>query len=240
MQKNITKFLTILFLILICSVPCFALEEFVTVPISGEQEQKTWQTMGFSTVQGPEDLQSGPDFIVSFDIAENGDILIGLENRQVLLLDKDLNMINSFKFTTDGDFYVRWEEEDFLLYDVRGSKISKISKEGQLIQLIQTDNHSFENDALWREAGKNADRKMDSNTYSVRNSLGPLNWILPNYSELIKTDASGNEIILYRADSIANIKRLAIVCVFIGIPIAFICGALAFIPYSKKKKHRNG
>ncbi len=236
MKKNIASVLMMLYLVLSCSFSCFALEEFITVPISEEKEKSLWQAMCVASVPAPEDLQSGPDLIVSFDVAENGDILLGLENNQILLLDKDLNSINSFTFSTYGDFYVRWEEDAFLLYNVRSSVISKISKEGKLIQLIKTDDKSYENNTLWRMADEDADIKVGMDNYSVKNSFGPLNLLLPNYEKLVKTDAQGNETVLYRSCPMANVKQLLFAGVFIVLPVLFVCAILFQVSGSKGKK----
>jgi hypothetical protein len=110
--------------------------------------------------------------------------------------------MNVFEFSNYGSFFIQWNDDNILLLLVRSSIIVELTSAGQLIDMVRAEDSSIENNSLWNDIAKKDHVYIGENSYSIRNQMGFLNFFASSYSQLIKTDSSGNIItILYDVNS---------------------------------------
>lgn len=187
---------------------------FETVDLSADEIEMVWNNIKLEKdhINSLSDCSSS---IVSFDVSKDGYILLGLKDKTIVIADQSGNILKSFKFITNGTFYVKWEDSNFLLMLVRSSLIIELTPEGQLVNITQTDDNDV-NNKLWRTV-KQKEISVDDSKYIIRNKFGPLNIISGSYSQLVKIDNTKKETILYDV----NTEQLTKVCIALIFTIVF-------------------
>ena len=109
--------------------------------------------------------------------------------------------MNVFEFSNYGSFFIQWNDDNILLLLVRSSIIVELTSAGQLIDMVRAEDSSIENNSLWNDIAKKDHVYIGENSYSIRNQMGFLNFFASSYSQLLKTDSSGNITILYDVNS---------------------------------------
>jgi hypothetical protein len=109
--------------------------------------------------------------------------------------------MNVFEFSNYGSFFIQWNDDNILLLLVRSSIIVELTSAGQLIDMVRAEDSSIENNSLWNDIAKKDHVYIGENSYSIRNQRGFLNFFASSYSQLLKTDSSGNITILYDVNS---------------------------------------
>ncbi|MBP3415444.1 MAG: hypothetical protein J6L81_09650, partial [Clostridia bacterium] len=163
---------------------------YETLPLSQEDIDRIWDITALSVEPVPSSADDLGDSIVSFDVSESGNILLGLSGDKIVVIDANGNALHYYKFHEDGSYYVLWKEDNILLYLVRSRLIIEISPDGNLVDMVHTDDRSSINDELWRRIGNKNKITVGEYTYAMTNyAFG--------YSRLIKTDGQGNIDIIY-------------------------------------------
>lgn len=145
--------------------------------------------------------------IVSFDVSENGRILLGFKGNKVAVVDEN-KVLNFFEFSNDGSFYVQWKDNNILLLLVRGSIIVEFSQDGQLINMIEVDDNSIQNNSLWNQIAQKKHINIGQSSYCIKNNMGILNFFTSSYSQLLKTDSNGNSTVIYDVNSAQMTKTI--------------------------------
>ena len=91
---------------------------FETTNLSENEISQIWQNINVRNSLDSISLSSIGLPIVSFDVSENGMILLGFKGNKVAVVDED-TVTNFFEFSNDGSFYVQWNENNILLLLVR-------------------------------------------------------------------------------------------------------------------------
>ena len=138
------------------------------------------------------------------------------------------NVLTLFEFDNDGSFYVQWNDGNILLMLVRGSIVIEFSQDGQLINMVKTDDSSVKNNSLWNQIAK---RK--SVNY-VKNDMGMFNFLASSYSQLITEDSQGNQTILYDVNNTQMTKT--IVAFFAVIVFAAVVVLMILVQFVKFRK----
>lgn len=207
---------------------------FETENLSENEINQIWQNINVTSSPDSVSLDSIRLPIVSFDVSENGMILLGFKENKVAVIDEN-KVLNFFQFSNDGSFYVQWKDNNILLLLVRGSIIVEFSLNGQLVNMIQADDSSTQNNTLWNQIAKKDHVNIGEVTYCVKNDMGLLNIIAPSYSQLVKTDADGNMVTIYDVSSAYTTK---FVTIFIAMILFVVFVVLFLILQFKKLKQR--
>ncbi len=209
---------------------------FQPVDMTDEKIEQIWRNINVTPIKTPETLDDLKTSIVSFDVSENGNILLGFTDKRIAVIDETGKVVCFFKFRDEGAFYVQWNGENILLLMVRGSIIVEFTLDGEMVNMINADEHNRDNVYLWNDLYDIMAMEVNGYTYRMTNDLGILNFFSPAYSLLIKTDAAGNETILYNAGKIGTNPFIVWLVLFgflsIFIPIVWIVSA-------KKRKQQN-
>lgn len=188
--------------------------EFKLVNLSQEDINRIWNNVDFQIIPEGENIKIFSDPIVSFDVSKSQNIIVGLNNKQLILLNKNNKLLYHYKFNSSGSFYVQWKGENILLFLVRSSIIIEISPDGQLISMIETDNHVVNNNRLWRQVANQRTVNINNCEYSIKNDMGILNlFACQTYSQLVATDEFGNSTIVYNVSDVQKMKIIGIMVV---------------------------
>ena len=166
--------------------------------------------------------------VVSFDVSENGMVVLGLRGDEIAVLDSDNKPIHDFHFKTNGSFYVRWHEENIVLILVRSSLTVEFTLDGDIIDVSAFDDGSGNNNKILNEIREFKDISFDGNMYSTTNGLKIMNAIVPSRIKVEKTDSDLNITTVYKAKN-SNITSV-ISTVVVVVMFAVVC----FV-FSKKK-----
>lgn len=205
---------------------------FETTNLSENEISQIWQNINVRNSLDSISLSSIGLPIVSFDVSENGMILLGFKGNKVAVVDED-TVTNFFEFSNDGSFYVQWNENNILLLLVRGSIIVELSSNGQFINMTKADENSIQNTYLWNQISKKNHLNNGEYFYCIKNKLGFLNIFSSSYSQLIKTDSNGNAIVIY---DITKAQTTKTVCTIIVTILFFALVVLTIV--LNIKRHR--
>lgn len=197
---------------------------------------ETWDK---TNIQLIENLNVYHDRIVSFDVSDKGLVVLATKNRKILVLDDCGNLLKAFAFVSAGDYYVQWNNDNLVLYLIRGDKAIEFSMEAECISVSILD--SNEAHEMWNNFDKLKKIVVNNNTYEVKREMGVLSNILfsGEYTKLLKTDSAGNTTILYEVDQrdIKNTKFIVLV-VLVLIVVINITIIVAILISVKKIKDR--
>lgn len=172
-----------------------------------------------------------------FDVNDNGFIVIGSEDstkKSVSVYAPDGTFKYGYAFNCSGSFGVEWDNNNIILYFVRSDVAALFDDEGKNIELksIQdtTDNNSYWNNSVYSKQ-----RTINGCQYTMRNNMGLFNTFSSSYSELIKTDASGNITTIYDVNSEYTTKFvITFIAVFLSAAIIISMLILKFIKLKKE------
>lgn len=197
---------------------------FETEYLSSDEIDQIWNNIDVRTLPKTLSLDEISTSIASFDVNENENILIGLKDSRIIVLDNKKNLLYGFQFFDDGTFYVKWKDDNILLLLVRGSVIVEFSTDGQLVNMIATDDKSIQNNILWNQIRNKKKISINESVYLMRNQMGILNFFSSSYSQLIKEDINGEETIIYDVSALHTTKTvlmlIAVILFFTSIILA--------------------
>ncbi len=175
--------------------------------------------------------------ITCFDVNDNGLIVIGSEastKKSVSVYASDGTFKYGYAFNCSGSFGVEWDDNNIIIYFVRSDVAALFDATGTNLELkkIQdtTDNNSY-----WNHSVYSTQRTVNGSQYSMRNNMGLFNIFTSSYSQLIKTDADGNQITIYDVSS-AHTTKFVIIFIAVILFVVLIVSKLIlqFIKLNKK------
>lgn len=191
--------LTILISLIFSSINIYASTAdygFKTSELSADEIKQIWQSIDVRSLADLLSLNDIESSIVSFDVSDDGEILLGFEGNKFAVVD-GTGVVNLYEFTNDGIFYVQWNGDNILLLLVRGSIVIEINSDGHLVNMIKADESSSENNSIWNYLSRRKCIRQGEYSYCIRNDMGLFNFFTSSYSQLIKTDSNGNTTVIY-------------------------------------------
>mgnify|MGYP000049299240 CR=1 FL=1 len=222
MKKHCTLFLVVLVLMIaLLVIPAFAIQSGLTMhPMDKAEIERINQKRNVEIYQEPI-LRA----ISCFDVSEEGKMALGyatsLSNNyaKISVFDREFNFLYGIQFKIRGSYYISWSGEDLLIYTVRNDIAAVYDANGTCLEMMKCD-ISAENDAYVRKVLASKKRTAGAYTYELKNNFGLLDLFTTSYSYLMRTDAFGNNEVLYNANSeylprlILSILFIKIICVF--------------------------
>lgn len=195
-----------------------AVDEFDTIQLTESEINRVWQSINLQLVKDVTSINEFSVPIVNFDVSKSRNIVMGLSDKQILVLDPDGNISNLFTFETYGSFYVKWNGNNLLLFLVRSSIIVEFTLNGDLVSMVDTDDNSINNNALWNEFTKVKNIKIDNYDYYVENKMGFFDlFACQRHNRLITIDPHGNKAVLYDVNNFQVVKIAVMFFVIITI-----------------------
>lgn len=204
---------------------------FDTETLSEDKVKQIWENIQVRPTTDSVSLSNIGLPIVSFDVSENGKILLGLKENKIAVIDED-EVLHFFEFVTAGSYYVQWNDQNILLLLVRSSIIVEFSQDGQLINMIQADDQSIPNTTLWNQISQKRQIHIGQTSYSIKNNMGILNFFVSSYSLLLKTDANGHSTVIYDV-SASQLEGTIVILVTVMLFFAIVLLGIAY-PSLKK------
>ena len=154
------------------------------------------------------------------------------EEDLILVYDANQTFLYGFGFDLPGSFYVEFDGENILFYSVRGNIAMCLDKEGNCIAFADILD-TWENNSYWNNLG-NAKIVTAENSYEAESVfLGFKSIKLGAFSRLTRTNANGEQTILF--DNSVDYS-IVIVLVALFFPIVFIVLGVRLYPILRKKK----
>ena len=205
------KVLILMFIVFIMVIPSnvFAAEPtgFQTSKISEDKLDSYLNSFSVSLLtEAPENLG-----IKSFDVNESGQIAIGSQIGQECCLhvyDSNFDFLYGFYFYCSGTYQIEWNNDYINIYYVRSDIAVTYGCNGEIISIAEIDN-TTNNNSYWNILRSN-ERRVNNTIFKAKNDKGILNVLKASYSQLVKIDDLGNEIVLYNVSSFQSAKTIMI------------------------------
>ncbi len=238
--KKHTKAITVLtfaFLLIILSA----------LSVSAVSVEERWENIG---LYSPEEYSPTTSSIKCFDINENEQVLITLNDTESLIIfDCNGNIEKHFKFSSAGDYSARFNDENNIeLYLVREDSVFEFTQDGEFCSYSKCDYNQWEKDSNFWES-----HTINKNTYSLEKA--PLTLMEDCYARLVKTEGKGNETVFYDVTTPQIVRNILFIfmllLIFVFAPLFFVYNILKsvkerrsrypappqkIIPVSKKQK----
>lgn len=194
---------------------------FETIDLSEANKESIWDNINLTNYDDF-DVEKNSLPIVSFDVSASDNIVLGLQNNKILIFDNNNDLLKCFEFTNDGTFYVKWNDENILLFMSRGTIVVEFSLDGSLVNMIETDTKSVNNNKLWNDVMDNTRVSINGYNYELKNDLGILNlFTFQSFSQLIRTDKSGASTVIYDVNQEQLVKIIS--SITLAVLIACVC-----------------
>ena len=174
----------------------------------------------------------GQKWVENIDVSQNERIALAFNNQSIVIAEKDFQNPYVISFVTQGAYYVNWNGENIELYLTRSGLLYTFSADGELIEVSRVKSNA-------PNRSKVTNRKTDianGNTYRLKRS-GPLMWFAgAQYDMLVKTDAAGNETVLFQSENNIPVEEIGFCAIWVGGQLFFAI----LIPVGIIKKRREG
>lgn len=225
---NKGKIITLLFAIFylyLTVIPVFA-SDYPTLSADNEGIQNNFH---FHLIESKDVVRAA---ITSFDVTPEGQVVIGLENYTLLIMDSYGTITQSIKFDTVGSYYVRWNGDTLLLYLVRGNCVVEITQDG-----IMLSGNDLGNVYSWMSFKQNRISLENGDTYIADNKNVALSFLsCERYARLTKSDSNNNTIVLYDVSE-AFLARIIAWLLIVGSLIIGVVASIFFALYHYKHQH---
>ena len=201
---------------------------FSTNEMSTENQQIFLSNIKLSPIR--EEPKKGA--ITCFDVSNSGFIAVGFSdfgNKYISVYNSAGEFQYGYVFHANQSFGVQWDGTNILVYFVRSDVAALFDPTGTNIELRVIGN-TPENNSYWTHSVFAKTRALNNHTYTVRNDLGLFNLFASSYSQLVKTDSTGDATVLYDVTSSQLTKVLAIsiaVGLFVGLVVVVVVRQLA-------------
>ena len=187
-----------------------------------EEQTKILGNLNFSVLE-EEPTQKAFD---CFDVQDDGRIAIGMSNGQnkIICIYDSTEFQYGYSFESSGSFGVEWDADCINICLVRSDLIVSIAPEGKIKEVLEIED-TIDNSKHWRNTVFSTKKTVGSNQYEAKNQLGIFNLFASSYSQLIVTDATGSETIIYDATNTQLVKSIIVftsIIIFISIVLYVI------------------
>ncbi|MBP3415443.1 MAG: hypothetical protein J6L81_09645 [Clostridia bacterium] len=184
---------------------------YETLPVSQDRIDEEWDIIGFKVMPPPPSLDEFSSSVKSFDVSKDHNIVMCLSDDKIVVADSGGEVLHYYKFNAHGSFYVRWKNENILLYSERGGSIAEFSLDGEIVDLLIMDEDSMVNNKLWNEHVRYKNKMVvDNYTYRMAGSF----W--GDYPRLLKIDEQGNVTKVYDVSTEKGLWNIVIAVIFVS------------------------
>ena len=192
--------------------------------IVGEEADRFIESFGLKPLSAEDTHQS----IVSFDVSEDGTVVLGLDGNIIQILDQQGTVIASYGFHCDGSYFVLAQGNRFGIYCCRGENIIWFDDTGicsGVYRVLPTE----ENNTVISSRLHTATAERNDIRYQLERDI---RLDERKYSRLTATDGSGHKSILYDVTLDHNIRVILGYC---AIALFVTVCAFSMIQQSKRK-----
>ena len=167
------------------------------------------------------------DSIECFDVNKNNMVALGFsdsEEKTICVYTSEGIFVYGYKFNCMGSFYLDWDENNIIVYSVRGDIAFVVSEDGDIEDIFEIKN-TQENHYHWRNYSTSTKCTVGNNEYSLRNNMGIFNFFASSYSQLVLTYSDGSTRIIYDVNQnqiLTYIVRILLVVLLYIFTILFV------------------
>lgn len=230
--KNMLISIIIIILALNSNVNIIAMTTgFATEELDFKKQQMFLSNVDISLLDSDADIRS--KFIVCFDVNENGLIALGFAdstNKSVCVYSSDFTFKYGYSFNSSGSFGIEWDKNNLIIYFVRSDVAASFDERGICTEIKSIRNTS-ENVSYWNNTVFSKKRQVGDDQYIIKNDMGIFSYFGSSYSQLIKIDENGEEIILY---DVSDAKIVRTIIAFLAVIILLVIAILTIIKTARK------
>lgn len=162
--------------------------------------------------------------IECFDVSDKGLIAVGISEdikKYINVYDNDGIFKYGYSFEIYGTFGIEFDNDNIIIYTVRGDKAYLIDKKGNCLEICDILNNS-ENNSYWNNVVFARLKESDGNKYYLSKNKSLLGIFSSSYSQLIKRDSNGDKTVLLDASNenntyiiVISIMVIIVMCVLI-------------------------
>ena len=154
------------------------------------------------------------DFMISyFDVNENnGNIALCFEDsgrKKIGIYDPDGKFKYGYSFLESGSIGVEWDENNIIIYSVRGDRAILIDKDAHLIDMKRIIINS-QNNTYWHDVVFSNEKQFGDEVYTLHNS------------KLVKKEINGKETVVIDRSTKKSIWNMSFVFYFVILFTFFI------------------
>ena len=171
-------------------------------------------------------------WVQNIDVSQNEMIALAFNNQSIVITDKDFQNPVVISFYSPGAYYVNWNGENVELFLIRPYLLYTFSADGELIEVSRVKSDAPNT----RKVTNRKEDVVNGNTYRLTRSGPLMRFAGAQYDMLVKTDALGNEKVLFQSENNTPVG-------YIGGFAIFVAGQIFFailIPVGIIKKRREG
>ena len=170
------------------------------------------------------------DVIHCFDVNEKGIIAIGHDTQKnsIEVIDQDGTFLYGYEFNCGGSFRIKWDNDNIILFILRGQYAITLSPEGKVLDAKTFDHHD------WTEYIHSQIRNVNGTEYRIYNT-GIFAYIGYDYSHLNSIDKDGTEKIIYNAEGVQSIKVMFVLFLSLCFSTAVIFIVIKAIKRTRKE-----
>ena len=208
---------------------------FATEELSEETKSKFVSNIGLSHIITEPEKRA----IQCFNVNEKGMIAICQESTHrdaVCIYSSQGAFLYGYSFECAQSFGVEWDDENVNIYFVRSDIIMSLDADGNILDIREIQN-TIANDRYKNVILHTTQKTIGVTTYLIRNMMGPLNLIASSYSQVVLTNDTGTEQIIYDVNSDQLIKMiftLNFISIFIAVGISFFVRTCITIKHGNK------
>lgn len=159
-----------------------------------------------------------------FDVNDDGMVAVGYSDDHTKIINIysfDGTFQYGYEFKCSGAFGIEWYDDLLAIYFVRGDIVTLVDSEGEIKSIFEVP-YDYENRIYEDKNVFVNKRTKGSFEYKMTNTIRFFN-IFGYYSQLVRVDDRGNEVILYDVSHAHNAKVITmIVLVIFFVSIVFV------------------
>lgn len=196
-KYGICLFFVFTLLCLLLSIPCCAMGTgLVFDEISQDEISSIFERLHLERIDEPA-IHTG---FCCFDVNEDGGYALGFDTGNtdmILVYDTNGSYLYGFSFSNNGSLGIEWDDQNLILYTVRGNLAVWLDGNGTCLdmKIVQnsTQNNEYWNDEVWANVKKSGDVTFTAEHWLMNSEL--IHW--GSYPRLVKTMPDGEEIVLF-------------------------------------------
>ena len=135
--------------------------------------------------------------ISCFDVSSQGEIALGLNNNCILIYNNSNELKHVLTFNNNGNYYIRWKDNDLLIFIVKGEIIINVTQDGSFNSIIKSNENSINNNDLWIDLSRMKEKSIGGSTYLMSNNSSLFSHFVSTYSMFTINYADGSSTVLY-------------------------------------------
>ena len=178
--------------------------------------------------------------IQQFDVNEQGMIAVCQEHfgkKEVCIYNAQGEFLYGYSFNTSGSFRVEWDRENINILFVRGGTLVSVDPDGTIVDM--KDVPSTSRNSSYSLDLESTRRTVGETQYRIRNHMGILNLLASSYSQIVVTDPTGTERMIYDVNADQLIRTIVVLILIISLITITVVGLVREFKKAQREKEKS-